>query len=121
MKQLLLSALIFGLATTFNPARADEITAAAAALTPEMRALFLELLKVSAEAKAEAAPAPEAEAAAQPAEPRAAPAPKPKPGSLRMSGLVTGGLKTGGLTMNSTPRLSAEDWRVLFPLKQERR
>lgn len=99
-------------------------------LTPELQALLADLLK-QMQAEAEVAPAP---APAPVAVPVASGAPAKAPlGSatrLRTGGLSAGGLAgaslapsgaVGGRGQTGVPRLSKEEWRVIFPVQQERR
>jgi len=99
-------------------------------LTPELQALLADLLK-QMQAEAEMDPATAPQAAAVPVAP-VAPAKPPlgSASSLRTGSLSTGRLagaslapsgSVGGRGQVGAPRLSKEEWRVLFPVPQEGR
>jgi len=125
---------LFSLTMMLATVRAAE--PAPPSLTPELQAVLADLLKqMQAEAEVdpgpEPAPAPAPQAAVVPVAP-VAPA-KPPLGtasSLRTGSLSTGGLagaslapsgSVGGRGQTGAPRLSKEEWRVVFPVPQERR
>jgi hypothetical protein len=131
----LLLAPAFGLALFLAPARAEE--PAPVTLTPEMQALLAELLKSMAQPAPEALPVPEP-APVPPAAPvapaaatREAKPPLGANSSLKTGGLVTSGLTGGSLspaaslggrgTTGVVTRLSNNEWRQLFPARDERR
>ncbi len=124
-----LSAVLF---TT--PVRADD-PPAPVKLTPEVQALLKDLLKQMdvdpEETKPQATPAaptaPPATAPATSSTPVTAPKTEPAPSStsLRTGSLQTSGLQPsaslGGRGMaGGTPRLSIADWRLLFPLRDQK-
>jgi hypothetical protein len=132
----LLLAPLFSLALFLAPARAEE--PAPVNLTPEMQAMLAELLKSMAQSAAQAAPeaAPVPEPApVAPTAPAASPR-ETKPPLGSMSNLRTGGLTTSNLTGASlapsaslggrgttggVTRLNNNEWRLLFPARDDRR
>ena len=125
---------LFSLTMVLASARAAEPTPQQ--LTPELQALLADLLKqMQAGAEVDPAPAPEPAPAPQAAAVPVAPVAPAKPPLGSASSLRTGGLSTGGLAGASlapsgsvggrgqagVPRLSKEEWRVIFPVQQDRR
>lgn len=125
---LLLLAPLFSLTMLLASARAAEPVPPQ--LPPELQALLADLLK-QMQAEAEVDPSPAPQAAAVPAAPTApAKPPLGSASSLRTGGLSTSGLvgaslapagSVGGRGQMGAPRLSKEEWRVIFPIQQERR
>jgi hypothetical protein len=128
----LLLAPVFSLVLFLAPARAEEPTPIT--LTPEMQALLAELLKSAGQTAPEAAPVPDPVPAAPNAPVVTAREAKPPLGStssLKTSSLTTSTLTAGSLapstslngrgTAGGSPRLSNDDWRQLFPVRQDRR
>lgn len=122
-----LLAAVLSLACFAATARAEEPKSVT--LSPEMKALLVELLKVVQATKSETAVVldPEADAPS----PKVA-GPEVKQPMLSSVGSLRGGsLKTRGLepsaglggrgTKGESSRPSAEEWRMLFPLRQDRR
>jgi hypothetical protein len=122
-----LLAAVFSLACLAAPARTEEPKAFT--LSPEIQALLAELLKAVNATKSEATALlePETEApAAQVANREVKQPALGSLGSLRTGSLTTSGLApTGGLgghgTKSGSSRASEEEWRMLFPLRQDRR
>ena len=123
---LIFSAAAAAFVLVAAPVRADEPHPAAT--SPEMQALVAQLLQAVAAAQAEPVPVPAAAAAPAAA---VAPAPQTIPqvaSSLQTGRLVTGSLRITSLTSSAplgghgttggVPRLSDEDWRLVFPIKQ---
>jgi len=125
----LLLAPAFSLALFLAPARAQEPFPVN--LTPEMKALVADLLKETGQAAPEAAPVPEPAPAAPVAAIREAKPPLGFASSLRTSSLAPGSLNGGRLapsaalggrgTAGGTARMSTNDWRQLFPAREDRR
>jgi hypothetical protein len=114
-----------------TPVRADD--SRVARLTPQVQALLNELSKMEgAQPAPEAAPTPAPAMPATPAPTAPVSSPAPATGLKRVATLTATALRTGALGTSrlmpsaplsgrgltgGAPRLSADDWRQLFPLQ----